>query len=126
MAREKQRVFNESLTPKKLIKENKLTEGKRTTYLVLNVHRDEYSPDEIEYTLTVEELIDALQSYAMDTKVLFGNDRRSSHWYTYGSIKENDLKEYVYESEEDDDYLDESKEQGRARFSTRHRKPTTK
>ena len=116
MARERQRVFKESLAPKKLNKKvnesaSTLKEGKRHQFLGLMVGRDAYAPTEVG-TMTVEELIDELQTYDMSLKVVFVNDGG----YTYGGISSYDIKEITYEDDEDDDDIDESKEKGHMKF----------
>lgn len=117
MAREKQRVFKESLAPKipnKKVNEStsNLKEGKRHQFLGLNVGRDAYAPTDLGGTMTVEELIEELQTHDMSLKVVFVNDGG----YTYGSVSRHNLKEFTYEDEEDDVY--ESKEKGHMKFKS--------
>ena len=66
--------------------------------IVLSATRQGYSPDQCPVTLTVEELIATLEDFPLDTEVYFGNDPKSSYWYTYGSIDG-----CVYEADVDDD-----------------------
>lgn len=117
MAREKQRVFKESLAPKKLVKESKLEEGKKIKFLVLNVGRDAYGPTDVGGTMTVEELIEALQQWDMSLPVVFGNDYQGRYgWYTYGAVTEDCLMEENYQEDDEDEDIDESKEKGHAKF----------
>lgn len=116
MARERQRVFKESLAPKKLVKEAKLDEVKKTKFLALQVTRDAYAPTEVGGTFTVEELIDELQTYDMSLPVVFSNDGG----YTYGAIDSSTLREITYKESEPEDDIDESKEKGHAKFKPNH------
>ena len=115
MSRERIRVFKESLAPKKLVKESKLEEVKKTRFLALVVTRDAYAPTEVGGTMTVEELIDALQEFDMSLPVVFSNDGG----YTYGAVDNSSLKEFTYKEDEDED-MDESKEKGHAKFKVGH------
>ena len=56
--------------------------------------RNGYSPEQCGRTLTVRELIDALEGLDEEAEVFLVND----NGYTYGSITENDI-----DVEEDDD-----------------------
>lgn len=119
MARERQRVFKESLAPKKLNKKvdesKSLQEGTRHQFLGLMVGRDAYAPTEVG-TMTVEELIEELQTHDMSMKVVFVNDGG----YTYGGIGYSDVKEFTYEDEDDEEDIEESKEKGHAKFKPNH------
>jgi len=132
MARERQRVFKESLTPKKLNK--KVNESVTTIkevktnvndpYVVLVTCRDGYSPEQCGPTVTVGELIDILQEYDMDFKVYFGNDYQGRYggFYTYGAIDSDTVREAWYHEGEE---VDESKEKGHMKFKP-ERKPLIK
>jgi len=124
MAREKQRIFKESLSPKlpnKKVNESasSLEEGKKHQFLGLMVGRDAYAPTEVG-TMTVEELIEELQTYDMSLKVVFVNDGG----YTYGGISSSDIREFSYEDDDDED-IEESKEKGHMKFKP-ERKPSIK
>lgn len=121
MARERQRVFKESLAPKKLVKEAKLDEVKKTKFLALQVTRDAYAPIEVGGTFTVEELIEALQEFDMSLPVVFSNDGG----YTYGALDSSTLREITYKESEPEDDIDESKEKGHMKFKP-ERKPLIK
>ena len=69
--------------------------------IILNTNRSYYDIKEvIENSITVEELINELQNYPSDMKIVFRND----NGYTYGHITERSLGEetVVNETEEED------------------------
>lgn len=72
-------------------------------YLILNTRRDGYDCDQCGKTLTVGELIELLKDYDEDMKVYFGNDYKGSYWYTYGSIKEDDICTELANYEDDEE-----------------------
>lgn len=51
----------------------------------INTTREGYTPEQCRETMTVNELIEALENYPEDTPVYFCND----NGYTYGSICES-------------------------------------
>ena len=57
--------------------------------LTITAHRNGYTPKQCGKTLTVGELIEALQNYDEDLPVYLSHD----NGYTFGSISENDLNE---------------------------------
>ncbi len=61
--------------------------------IIIDTMREGYGPDQIERTMTVSELIAALESYDEDTKVYLGFDNR----YTYGGIRESRIEELEVE-----------------------------
>ena len=67
-------------------------------YLQIEVRRDAYSPDEAWGTLTVSELIELLENYDGDMKVVLSND----NGYSYGAIIEQNIDVAYYESEEEE------------------------
>lgn len=70
--------------------------------LTIDGRREGYAIDQIDYTMTVGELIRHLQFFDEDMPVMLNND----NGYTYGSITESS-----FEVEEDpDDYEDEDDE----------------
>lgn len=62
--------------------------------IIINTNRDGYAPNQIDYTLTVSDLIEALSECDPDTPVLFGNDWQGNGWYTYGAIHWDDIREW--------------------------------
>lgn len=64
----------------------------------LNTTRTGYSPDQIGNTMTVGELIGALQDFDEDTPVYFRND----NGYTYGRLNWETVESM--EVEDNDDY----------------------
>ena len=56
--------------------------------LFINANRTGYSPDQISHTMTVAELISALEELPEDAPVYLKHDNR----YTYGGIGWNDLE----------------------------------
>lgn len=70
--------------------------------IVINANREGYGRDQIENTMTVGELIEALSDFDPDTPIMIGNDPQSyGWWYTYGSITHNDIYEVEDEEEEE-------------------------
>lgn len=67
--------------------------------IYLDTHRSGYGIDQIDNTLTVEELMDILSEFDPNAKVYFRNDGG----YTYGGISESDFEE---DWEDVDDSLD--------------------
>ena len=57
--------------------------------LFINANRTGYSPDQISHTMTVSELIAALEELPEDAPVYLKHD----NGYTYGGITWNDLEE---------------------------------
>ena len=57
--------------------------------LFINANRTGYSPDQIHHTMTVAELISALEELPEDAPVYLKHD----NGYTYGGIGWNDLEE---------------------------------
>ena len=75
--------------------------------LTIEAHRDGYSVDQVDETITVGDLIYFLEDYPDDTPVYISNDRG----YTYGGISEDDLSlKYVEEEEEEEDEEDEDED----------------
>ena len=79
--------------------------------LTIEAHRDGYSVDQVDETITVGDLIYFLEDYPDDTPVYISNDRG----YTYGGISEDDLslkyvEEEEYEEEEEEDEEDEDED----------------
>ena len=64
--------------------------------LFINAHRAGYSPEQIRHTMTVGELIAALEEFDEDTPVFLKHDGG----YTYGGISWNDIEE-DYSDDED-------------------------
>ena len=79
--------------------------------LVINVVREGYGTDQVRETMTVGELIEALQEYDEDAPVYLGNDSRSYGWYTYGGITWDKLCEVEEEDEEEDEEDEEDEKQ---------------
>ena len=71
--------------------------------LIINADREGYGIDQIKRTMTVGELIEALEQYDEDTPVYLGHDRTDYGWYTYGGIKWQDFNEEEEEEEEEED-----------------------
>lgn len=69
--------------------------------LVIDAQREGYGTDQIRQTMTVGELIEALEQYDYDTPVYLGHDQQSYGWYTYGGITERRFNEIEDEEEED-------------------------
>ena len=57
--------------------------------LFINAHRAGYTPEQIRHTMTVGELIAALEEFDEDTPVFLKHDGG----YTYGGISWGDLEE---------------------------------
>ena len=64
--------------------------------LYINANRTGYSPDQIRHTMTVAELIAALEEFPEDASVYLKHD----NGYTYGGIHWNDLEEDWSEDED--------------------------
>lgn len=67
------------------------------TKLIIDTEREGYGTDQVRHTMTVGDLIAALEQYDEDTPVFLGFDRR----YTYGGITEARFEEV--ETDEDDE-----------------------
>ena len=57
--------------------------------LYINAHRTGYAPDQIRHTMTVAELIAALEDFPEDAPVYLKHD----NGYIYGGISSSDLEE---------------------------------
>ena len=68
--------------------------------VIINAKREGYGTDQIRSTMTVGELIEALEQFDEDTPVYIGNDRKDYGWYTYGGITTWDVE--GNEEEEDE------------------------
>lgn len=70
--------------------------------ILIEAHRQGYDTDQVGDTVTAGELIKILEEYEEDTLIFISND----NGYTYGSIKNWDIKEeYDKEDEEyEEDY----------------------
>ena len=64
--------------------------------LYINANRTGYSPDQIRHTMTVAELVAALEEFPEDAPVYMKHD----NGYTYGGINWNDLEEDWSEDED--------------------------
>ena len=64
--------------------------------LYINANRTGYSPCQIQHTMTVGELIAALEEFDEDTPVFLKHARG----YTYGGISWNDIEEEYSEDED--------------------------
>jgi len=81
-------------------------------YIIIEGTRDGYSIGLVEdNTITVEELIDYLEQFDSNTKVVIGNDWQRGDYYTYGSINESTIRECYIENEEPDDEDDDLEEE---------------
>ena len=69
-----------------------------TMKLFIAANRTGYTPEQVNHTLTVRDLIDALSDYSDDTPVYLKHDGG----YTYGGIGWEDFQE-EYDDDEDDD-----------------------
>lgn len=58
---------------------------KNEKVIIIEGSRSGYSLDQVNYPITVGELIKRLSRYDKDTKVYLGNDMQRYEWYTYGS-----------------------------------------
>ena len=67
--------------------------------LFINANRTGYAPDQISHTMTVAELISALEELPEDTPVYLKHD----NGYTYGGITWQDLEEDWSEDENPED-----------------------
>ena len=66
--------------------------------LYINAHRTGYAPDQIRHTMTVAELIAALEDFPEDAPVYLKHD----NGYTYGGISYSDLEEDWSEDDPED------------------------
>ena len=66
--------------------------------LYINAHRTGYAPDQIRHTMTVAELIAALEDFPEDAPVYLKHD----NGYTYGGIACGDLEEDWSEDDPED------------------------
>lgn len=64
--------------------------------LYINAHRTGYAPDQVRHTMTVAELIAALDEFPEDAPVYLKHD----NGYTFGGIDWSDLEE-DYDEDED-------------------------
>lgn len=60
-------------------------------YLIMETTRDAYNLGQIEYTMTVKDLINYLENYGDDYLVVFSNDRG----YTYGELRESCFRDVI-------------------------------
>lgn len=67
--------------------------------VIINAKREGYGTDQIRKTMTVGELIEALEQYDADTPVYIGNDQKDYGWYTYGGLQTWDIEEREEEDE---------------------------
>ena len=81
------------------------SECRDDSYVVIETGRDGYGIDQVEDdTMTIGDLIDELEDYDRNTKVVLGNDGQSYGYYTYGYIDSYRIKKFNKDSNEDDDY----------------------
>ena len=66
--------------------------------VIIQARRDAYSKNEVR-TITVKELIQELEQYDEDAKVVLSHD----NGYTYGGITERHFREEEDEEEDEDD-----------------------
>lgn len=66
--------------------------------LYINAHRTGYAPDQIRHTMTVAELIAALEDFPEDAPVYLKHD----NGYTYGGISWGDIEEDWSEDDPED------------------------
>lgn len=71
--------------------------GKRI--LCLNTINEGYEPSQCGETMTVRELIEKLEWFDDDMLVYFRND----NGYTYGSITDEIIRDYVIDDEEEEE-----------------------
>lgn len=69
------------------------------TKLIIDTEREGYGTDQVRRTMTVGELIAALEQYDEDIPVFLGFDRR----YTYGGITEACFEEVEADEDGEDD-----------------------
>lgn len=67
--------------------------------LTIEGRRDGYSPEQIERTMTVGELIRYLEDFGEDELVMLDND----NGYTYGSITASSFEERRFEFDTEDE-----------------------
>ena len=81
--------------------------AKRLNVLTIKVRRTGYSIEQVyDMTMTVGQLIEALEGYDKDTPVLLNND----NGYTYGEITWSSFRNEVEELDEDEEELDDDEE----------------
>lgn len=69
--------------------------------VIISAMREGYALSQINYTMTVGELIECLEQYDEDAQVYLSHD----NGYTYGGINESRIcEEYTGESEEEETY----------------------
>ena len=73
--------------------------------LTIDAHRDGYSIDQVDETITVSDLIYRLEDFDGDTPVYISYD----NGYTYGGISEYDIN--LEDVEEEEDYEEEEEEE---------------
>ena len=66
--------------------------------LYINAHRTGYAPEQIRHTMTVAELIAALEDFPEDAPVYLKHD----NGYTYGGISWGDIEEDWSEDDPED------------------------
>ena len=66
--------------------------------LFINAHRTGYAPEQIRHTMTVAELIAALEDFPEDAPVYLKHD----NGYSYGGINFSDLEEDWSEDDPED------------------------
>lgn len=66
------------------------------TRIIIEAEREAYSPNQIDSTMTVGELMSFLSDFDEDTPIIFSHDRG----YTYGALKDWNISEV----EEEEDY----------------------
>lgn len=67
--------------------------------LYINANREGYGPEQISHTMTVAELIAALENFPEDAPVYLKHD----NGYTYGGITWRDLEEDWIEDDEQEE-----------------------
>ena len=75
--------------------------------VIIEARREGYALDQIQTTLTVGELIEALEEYDEDTPVYIGNDRQNYGFYTYGGLTWDAIEEAPSEELDDDEDCEE-------------------
>lgn len=65
--------------------------------LILEVEREGYGIDQVQYTMTVGDLIRLLEDYNEDTPIYVSHD----NGYTFGGVKENNFDDSRIYSNED-------------------------
>lgn len=68
------------------------------TQVIINANRQGYTPEQIRHTMTVGELISALEEYDNDAPIYLSHD----NGYTYGGINLYDIEESVSDDESEE------------------------